>query len=305
MSLSPDGRRIAAGVFGMRSWLDEPPMIGEVGRQHLRALAKGSEERNCYSPAFSPDGRFLAYRCSDGIGEVSSGGIYLRPADGRGAAEKILHLHDNAVNWASSVVFSADSSRLLVREQTAGPSPWLSLAVPAGAADAESLESFLPAEVDARDLQFAPGGKFIVYSSRRNGVPVVFARMVAPGGGPGEEIRLSPRSGREPRLRTGPPEVEQEVVYITDDPEPGSPRIMSVRVRSGGKLTVTPPSAIPGGSVDEMRLLGPRYSVLPDGSIFFVQSPPDPEGPSRIQIILNFDVEVRRKLELVERGRTS
>lgn len=298
--LSPDGKRIAAGVFGMRKYLDDPPMIGEVDRPELRTLSKGPEEGDCYSPAFSPDGRLLAYRCSRGVGEGSSGGIYLRSADGRGTAEKILDLTDDGiVNW-SSLAFSADSSRMMIRKHTKGPSPWLSLPVAAPAADPEKLDVFLPMDVNARDLQFSPDGTFIVYAAEREGSSTVYARPISPDGGLGEEIRLSPQGGSQPRLRTGPAGLEQEVVYVSEEASSGSPQLMSVRVRSGSRLTVSEPAAITGGSVDDMRILGPRHAVLPDGGIIFVQSPPEPEGPDRIQVILNFDVEVRRKLEEME-----
>jgi len=300
--LSPDGKRVAAGVFGMRRYLYDPPMLGEVARRQLHALSKGPEDGDCYSPAFSPDGRLLAYRCSRGIGEGSSGGIYLRPADGRRIAEKILDLTDDGiVNWPS-IVFSADSSMIMIREHTQGSSPWLSLPVASPPTDTESLDVFLPMDVDARDLQFSPDGSFIVYASEREGVPMVYVRTVSPEDGLGEEMRLSFPSGRLPRLRTGRAGPEQEVVYISEDAASGSSRLMSVHVRSVGRLTVSEPIPIPGGSLDETRLFAPRYSVLPDGRIIFVQSPPTPEGTDRIQIILDFDVEVRRKLAEMERG---
>jgi eukaryotic-like serine/threonine-protein kinase len=82
-AISPDGKRVAVGV--KPSGPRETIWIYDVDRGTRIPLIPGETSPVAYSPRWSPDGKQVAYRTTDG----RTTSLYVRSADGSGEARPI------------------------------------------------------------------------------------------------------------------------------------------------------------------------------------------------------------------------
>ena len=87
-SVSPDGKRVAVGV--KRSGQREKIWIYDVDRGTRVPLDPDESGPEVYSPRWSPDGKWVAYR--NLLGKAS--GVYVRASDGSGQERLIGGMHD-------------------------------------------------------------------------------------------------------------------------------------------------------------------------------------------------------------------
>jgi eukaryotic-like serine/threonine-protein kinase len=151
--LSPDGRRVA---------VDQTDLTGRSGDIWILEPARGARTRLTFDPSsnvtptWSPDGRQILFSSNRGL---SSGGLYLKNADGFGPEEEVadtgaVALLANVWDW------SRDDKYILFAK---GNELW-SLSRPERLA-----KPLLQAKWTVRNAQFSPDGRWLAYASNETG----------------------------------------------------------------------------------------------------------------------------------------
>jgi len=148
VDLAPDGNRAVAAARG--DLFSLPAEKGPV--RNLTATAEARER----TPAWSPDGRTLAY-VSDEPGEYE---IFLRPADGSGQAKRLT---SGLAGWIYGLQWSPDSKKLLVCNAALEL-----LLVDAGNGKITKIDKGITAPIT--EIAWSPGSDWIAYTrSEKNG----------------------------------------------------------------------------------------------------------------------------------------
>jgi len=265
--LSPDGTHVALTIDPRPSQI----WVYNLERQSGIPLATGSHS---LSPMWTPDGRGVLY---------SSGGDINRRAAGAGTAPE----------------------RVLARDRPQYPSGWSPDGDILVFSDDQSTGQFdiwmLPPNGDARTLiatpahelngTISPNGKWLAYNSDEAGRREVYVRpfpdvnrgkwtVSAAGGG---HSPLWSRDGREPFYMNG-----------------AALMAVAVDVR-GGSFAAGTPVALFSGPFDTTQ--DPNYDVFPDGQHFvMVEADPD-SRPTRLQVVLNWSEELKRREAVSGTGR--
>lgn len=225
-------------------------------------------------PLWSPDGKRIAY-ASDGNGEP---GIFWRPADGSGVAERLTAGPDFPES------FSPDGRWLSFRNGTQGQHVWL--------LSMESLETTALLETpESFDFgsAFSPDGRWLTYSA---GPDIYNFHLYAePFPQTGERRRIGEKTGvygvwsadgtqliykRDPRA-----DPRQSLVGIRISTEPAFSFSTEEELFSGVFSE--------GGYFDDDR----NFDVMPDGDEFIVVFPsPDQRPLDRINVVLGWDQEL-------------
>ncbi len=255
--ISPDGRSVAATVgFGADSdiWVFD--------------LARGSERRLTFEPGedafptWSPDGKFIMYRCAEAM--------CARPADGSGARVELLA-------WSSGVaVVAPDGRRLLLqgpRTEASGLSyvdmgP-MGLTAPITAKPTQFISARVPGVFD-----LSPDGRFVAYESKDGGSDAVFVTQFPDGRGKWE---IPVRLATEPRWSAN-----GDRLFVLDE----LARLVEVPVDLKGAFTAGKPQiriAVPGFE------RGAGFDRTKDGKSFLIPLPPSATGThTRVLVIKNW-----------------
>ena len=153
-------KRDGAGYLDDRT---QQLFIVDVRSGKARQLTSG--ERDHWSPAWSPDGKLVAYSAKD-RGDTDRDAnyeVFVQPVDA-GTPRKVSRFHgaDNDPDWAARPSWSADSRRLLWLE--GGEDKWIYYAAPRLAvADLSTGEVTYPAPLDRWFYypRFAPDGSIL------------------------------------------------------------------------------------------------------------------------------------------------
>jgi serine/threonine-protein kinase len=260
--ISPDGRRIAAGIEETESQI----WLYDLTRDNLTRLT--SEGNTNIDPVWTPDGKRIAYK---GAGNR----LFWQPADGSGAAEALTNEPLSANNPPGS--WSPDG-QVLVFTETPTWSTWtLSL---------KDRKPQLFDRIQARETapRFSPDGRWIAYDSDETGRHEIFVR---PYPGPGGKSQISNDGGTEPAWNPKGGELfyrnrdKMMAVQITTQPAflPGKPRILFE-----GAYVPTPRSF-------------PDYDVSPDGQRFLMLKTTErSQGLDQINVVLNWFEELKRRV---------
>lgn len=256
LSLSPDGRSLLALVMSAENvgeaWVLDP----ERGTHTRLTFGDVSVE----NPVWSPDGKRVAYE---------SGGLWIKPVDGSGAAEKVGTKECLPWSW------SHDGKYLLLSLES-GTTYSPSLYVVPMEGDRKPTPYFESA-FSVNQAQFSPDDRWVAYVSDESGSNEVYVRRFPDSG---ERIRISNSGGYWPRWsRDG-----RELFYV----ETGSAKLMSVKLRYGKTLEADVPETLFDTRLPRVTGSAARYDVMPDGRRFVMVRDPETLRPDPLKVILNW-----------------
>jgi eukaryotic-like serine/threonine-protein kinase len=265
--LSPDGRRLAVQL------LNDIWVYDFAGGTLTRATFRGVNQ----APVWTPDGRRIAFSSSQ---DVARAALYW--VDPAGGEPEILS-RDGEVQFPSS--WSPDGTLLAYAEikqqddTETGFDIWL---LRGGAPWTRQVLIRTPFKED--QPMFSPDGRALAWVSNETGRSQVYVRPY-PGAG---RTMVSTDGGTEPIWsRAG-----TELYYRNGR------RFFSIPIRTSGPLTVGRPSALFEGDFAAGSITPgiPAFDAAPDGQRFIVvTSTSDAESPTRLDVVLNWTEELRRK----------
>ncbi len=247
-ALSPDGKRMAVGIFtGTQG----------VGDLWIYDLARGTNTRvtfgpsNNGSPVWSPDGNTIYYGSSSkGMSHISA-----KAADGSGSERVILetpNVVEQPVSISSDGRYLAYLRKDLAKD--AGPHIWVLPLFGDGKP--------FPIEQDTwteRDAQISPDGKWMAYVSNDSGRNQVY---ITPFPGGGAKWEVSKDGGSWPRWRRD----GKELFYLDN-----SDSIVAVDLTVSGKAIDLGVPHVLFQAIGVQRDYGP-FDVSADGKKFLINS---------------------------------
>jgi serine/threonine-protein kinase len=269
--LSPDGRRIANGIYVSTTTAGSPQdlWVFDTERKIKTRVTFGGANS---SPIWTPDGRRITYSATaDG-----KSGIYWVPADGSGKPEQLLAT--DAVPTPSS--WSPDG-KLLLYFQSAGQKPARIFVLPVSGGVAGKPYPLHDTEAYEVDAQVSPDGRWVAYVSSETGQSEVYLQ---PFPGPGGKERVSTQGGDSVRWAHNSRELYYRVTT-------GEGAIMAVDVETSPQLHLGLPRTLTKG------VFGTTFDVAPDGKRFLVEliGGLDPGG-RRMVGIDNWFEELKRRV---------
>ena len=257
--ISPDGKRLVGDPGGAITIL-------EFGRDVTTRLTFGSS--GGMNPAWSPDGRSVAY--------YGSQGIYRKATNGGAPEELLLRSQTLAVpkSW------SPDGRYLIYAQINPGTGADL-FALPIGQTDSHPL---VLAQTQATEDQgqFSPDGHWVAYTSNESGQSEIYVIPFPPAAN-GARWVVSRGGGVMPRWRRD----GKELFFISPDW-----KMMAVDVSANaGFQSGTPHALFDTEMVDTGIRTGPMsWDVAPDGKRFLIISE-NAAGSSSLNVILNWRPE--------------
>ncbi len=259
--LSPDGRRIATGVFaggGSDIWIQDVAS---------RTLTRLTVDRDAQRPVWTHDGRRVVFD------RAASGGRDLAwiPADGSAPAESLLSVPGDQVAAAST----PDGRTLAIRQLVGGRRSVASVSMDS----ARVLRVLTTSDFDAHSPTLSPDGRWVAYVSLVSARSEVYVR---PFPGSGGTWQVSTDGGTEPRWSpTG-----REIFFRIGD------RMMSAAVRTEGtfsrgevrELFRSTAASVPNGT---------NYDVTRDGQTFIMVQPKNVDDQN-VVVLLNWFDNARR-----------
>jgi serine/threonine-protein kinase len=217
-----------------------------------------------FYPAYSPDGRWLAFTRAGG-----ESGIYRKLADGSGSAERISGPEFDS---ALAESWSPDGSMLAFANVEATTNIYLM----------EIGQEPVLFESDASGPVISPDGRWIAYSQPASGGSSVFVRSLEGDG----KWQVSPGLGGYARWNAD----GSEIFFIAIN-EPGRP-LMKVDVTLGDTFRTGPPSVLLPDLVSRFTTVTAplhNWDASPDGQRFLmVEFDRDESARVRIEFILNW-----------------
>jgi eukaryotic-like serine/threonine-protein kinase len=266
--LSPDGRRVA---------VDQTDLAGRSGDIWIHEPARGARTRLTFDPSsnvtptWSPDGRQILFSSNRGL---SSGGLYLKNADGSGPEEEVadtgaVALLANVWDW------SRDAKYILFAK---GNELW-SLSRPERLA-----KPLLQAKWTVRNAQFSPDGRWIAYASNETGGWEIYVSPFPSGAG---KWQVSIAGGQEPRWRQD----GKELFYVSAEG-----KMMALAVTAGASFKADSPVALfqthrrqPVSLPDVFS-----YDVSGDGQKFLILTKVDEANAAPLSVLLNWASEMEK-----------
>lgn len=267
-AISPDGKQVAVGV--KPSGPLETVWIYDVDRGTRVPLIPAGNSSAAYGPRWSPDGKQVAYRGTEG--RTSS--LYVHAADGSGEEKQIGQRSESVVtleDWSPDGHYLAFD--LLTFLHVPSLQSKLQVIRLDGAGKAE-LEIN-----DASEAKFSPDGHWLAYSDDDSGE--VF---VTPFPGPGARIAVSSKGGSDPRWRGD----GQELFYVTNDQD-----LVSVQVQESPKEF----RVLSSKPLFRMPLTGNAgfYDVTRDGKRILVNIRTHKEQAAPLTVVTNWTALVQNE----------
>jgi Tol biopolymer transport system component len=261
-TLSRDGRKAATSVVGpdrtrVDVWIYETSGLDRGQRLPLDA-------RLVFTPIWSPDGRWIAYKPRGGT-------LARRATSGTGREEVLV----SGGHERSPCDWSPDGRTLLFEQfsEANGADLWTLDVEPPHAA-----RPVLEGRGNQAHAVFSPDGRLLAYTSDEAGEPQVFVETFPPSGA---RWQVTTGGGDQPSWRAD----GQEIYYVGIDR-----MLYAVPVRSLSPLTVGPAEPLFRLQARRTYVTGPRTfrSPAPDGQRFLVNMPVSGEAGSRIDVVLNW-----------------
>ncbi len=265
--LSPDGSRLAVVV-------DEDIWVYEIARDSFSRLT--FDKANSVEPAWSPDGRSIAYVSSR---EGNQANLYLQSADG--SAEPHRLTQDDRIKILGAI--SPDAKVLAYAAlMDYGKMNWDLFTL---RLDGKSKpEPFLEGPAIEAHPDFSPDGRWIAYHSNESGKFEVYVR---PFPGPGGKWQISTEGGGWPRWVDG----GREIVYCEGD------KLYSAAIETGeNSLRAARPQEIFHGPIAALGRFS-AFDVSRDGKSFVLLQPQPgakPEAVTHVNLVFDWSAEVER-----------
>jgi len=264
--LSPDGRRIAAGITEQ----DSQVWLYDLSRETLTRFTFESD--NNTAPFWTPDGKRIVY-ISNKDGPRN---LYWQLADGSGGLERLTT--SDHVNIPSS--WSPDG-RMLAYSELGTPDGYdiwvLRLSD-------RKTQPFLKTKFNEAAAQFSPDGNWVAYASDESGRNEIY---VQPYPGPGGKWQISTVGGREPLWnRNG-----RELFYRNGN------KMMAVEIALKPSFSAGTPKMLFEGQYQSLPGMStPNYDVSPDGQRFLMLRADQQDISARqINVVLNWFEELKRR----------
>ena len=270
MALSPDESRIA-----INGWTEGNQDIWVHDVRTGVGTRLTFDRHLDIGPVWSPSGKELAFT-SRPRGKTTD--IFLKPADGAGAATELLA--DESNEFASD--WSTDGRYILYDrnppEKDTRSDIWF-LQHKDDSMDFEPAP-FLETAADEHAAKFSPDGRYVVYVSDESGEYEVYVRPFPPGGG---QWQLSFNGGVQPQWRGD----GKELFYVSGN------TLMAVAVNTEPTFSLGRTSRLfesPGFRITQWS---PRYDVSADGQRVVVREPLVEGVQSNIRVVQNWYEEFR------------
>jgi Tol biopolymer transport system component len=265
--ISPDGRRVLVGTYGVGSLNAGNLWILDAKRGVGTPLTFDASDDAI--AVWSPDGRRVAF--GRGVSQDTFG-LYLLPIDAPQDVKQIV----GASGYLAPDCWTPDGTRVLFTRRGAATGSDILVADVDGAGEPRP---WLATPFNEEDADVSPDGRWVAYASDIGGSFNVYVKPLAGGGTPwqvstagGTSPRFSPRGG--------------ELFYrsLTDE-------IMTapVSVSEGRFATGAPVSLFAAGIDDQQR----DYDVTPDGTRFVLARPAD-TADAPLVVVLGFDQTLTR-----------
>jgi serine/threonine-protein kinase len=235
-----------------------------------RTMTRMTFEGNNRYPAWSPDGRRIAYSHSP---ENSPGrAIWSVAADGSGAPEELFNTDGD--QW--EVQFMPNGQDLIVRSigQGTGRDLWW---VPASA----EPEPLVVTEFNERSHSISPDGRWLAYASNESGRDEVYVRPIP---GPGGKRQVSADGGAEPRWALD----GSGLFYRGHDGN-----FYFVEIRTEPALQIGQRRML----FEDRYVTNPshtNFDLLPDGRFVFLKGS---DTPTSVVLVMNWFEELRERVD--------
>ena len=268
--LSPDGRRIANGIYTSTTAAGSPQDIWvfDTERKIKTRITFGGANA---TPIWTPDGRRITYSATvDG-----KSGIYWVPADGSGKPEQLL-----ATDSLPTPGSWSPDARFLLYSQGVDRKPERIWVLPVSGGVAGKPYPLHDAEAYESSAQVSPDGHWVAYISRETGQ---FEVYLQPFPGPGGKERVSTQGGDSVRWARNGRELYYRVVS-------GEGALVAVAVQTSPQLHLGLPKVLTKG------VFGTTFDSAPDGKRFLVEmiGGMDPGGRRMVGVDNWFEELARR-----------
>jgi eukaryotic-like serine/threonine-protein kinase len=265
--LSPDGRRIAAGITEQ----DSQVWLYDLSRETLTRFTFQSD--NNTAPFWTPDGKRIVY-ISNKDGPRN---LYWQLADGSGGLERLTtsdHV-DIPSSWSPN-------GRMLAYSEVGAPDGYdiwvLRLSD-------RKAQPFLRTKFNEAAAQFSPDGNWVAYASDESGRNEIY---VQPYPGPGRKWQISTVGGREPLWnRNG-----RELFYRNGN------KMMAVEITLKPSFSPGTPKVLFEGQYQSLPGIStPNYDVSSDGQRFLMLKADQQDTSARqINVVLNWFEELKQRV---------
>jgi eukaryotic-like serine/threonine-protein kinase len=137
-----------------------------------------------------------------------------------------------------------------------------------------TIQSLVRTDGDDMDANFSPDGEWIAYSSDESGRMEVYVR---PRSGPSGRWQISNQGGIQPRWV-----LDDEIAYLHGT------KIMSVPVKTSPSFTAGTPRLLLDANASD-------FDLTRDGRILIVEAPDPSSAPGRLNVVVNWFEEIRRR----------
>ncbi len=266
-SLSPDGRRVAAGIYDYQSHNNSVWLLDVARQTRTRFTFNPSYNQNAI---WSPDGNTICYSCNE-HGEYD---LYLKPSSGAAGAELLLQTgeHKFPTDWSpdgKSIAFASFSGG-----RTGGDVWILTLA------DRKKIP-IATSDYDESGGCFSPDGRWIAYVSDESGQYEVYLKSSS---GEGSRWQVSTAGGQFPCWRKD----GKEIYYIDRDNKIVAAEIVlkssTIEVTNVRPLFEIAGIAQPGS-----------YVNTADGKRFLVNMLSDTQNQTPLTLVVNWNSELRKQ----------